>query len=127
MAILSGFFGGLALLLAGVGLYGDTAYAVSRRRTEIGIRMALGAGRDEVMRLVLGRVVALVGLGVVLGAASVSGRRDSSARCSTAWSARDPATFVGAALILALIGAIAAWLPARRAARIDPVRALREG
>ena len=127
MAILSGFFGGLALLLAGIGMYGTTAYAVSRRRTEIGIRMALGAGRDEVMRLVLGRVGAMVGLGVALGAVISLWAARFAGTLLYGMDARDPATFIGAALILALTGAIAAWLPARRASRIDPVRALREG
>jgi ABC-type antimicrobial peptide transport system permease subunit len=68
LAILSGLFGALALLLAGLGLYGVTAYAVSRRRREIGIRMALGAGPNGVVLLVLSRVTVLVGLGVAIGA-----------------------------------------------------------
>ena len=68
VAMLSGFFGALALLLAGLGLYGVTAYAVARRRTEIGIRMALGAPPAGVVRLVLSRVLLLVGLGVLVGA-----------------------------------------------------------
>jgi hypothetical protein len=127
MAILSGFFGALALLLAGIGMYGTTAYAVSRRRTEIGIRMALGAGRQEVLRLVLGRVAVTVGLGVAIGAAISLWASKFAATLLYGLDARDPGTFIGAALILALTGALAAWLPARRASRIDPVRALREG
>ena len=126
LAMLSAFFGGLALFLAALGLYGVMTYAVSRRRTEIGIRMALGAAPSAAVRLVLQRAAVLVGSGVVLGA------------CVSLWAVRfatplvfglqprDPATLGGSALVLALIGAFAGWLPARRAARIDPARVLRE-
>jgi len=77
VAVLSGFFGGLALLLAGLGLYGVTAHAVARRRTEIAIRMALGAAPVGVVRLVLSRVSKLIAVGVVAGAGVMSGRRRS--------------------------------------------------
>ena len=83
IATLSAFFGGLALLLAGLGLYGVTSYAVSRRRSEIGIRLALGAAPGGVVRLVLARIARLVGAGVIAGASSACGRRDSLKRCSS--------------------------------------------
>jgi hypothetical protein len=127
VAMLSGFFGGLALLLAGLGLYGVTSYAVSRRRTEIGIRMALGAAPGGVVRMVLRRVAVLVAFGVVVGAGiSVWASRFVSTLLY-GLQPRDPATLVLAALVLSLIGATAGWIPARRAARIDPARVLREG
>jgi putative ABC transport system permease protein len=127
VAVLSGFFGGLALLLAGLGLYGVTSYAVSRRRTEIGIRMALGAAPSGVVRLVLRRVALLVGFGVALGAGISVWASRFVTTLLYGLQPRDPATLVLAALVLSLIGAMAGWIPARRAARIDPARVLREG
>ena len=129
VAMLSAFFGGLALLLAGLGLYGVMSYAVSRRRTEIGIRMALGAGPAGAVRLVLSRVAALVGLGVVAGTALSlwAAKFLSASSLIFGLQPRDPATLVSAALVLSAIGALAGYLPARRASRIDPARALREG
>jgi predicted permease len=128
VAMLSGFFGGLALLLAGIGLYGVMSYAVSRRRTEIGIRMALGAGPAGAVRLVLLRVALLVGLGVLSGAAlSWWAARFLDAKLLFQMQPRDPWTMVIAALVLSTIGGLAGWLPARRASRIDPARVLREG
>jgi len=127
VAILSGFFGGLALLLAGLGLYGVTSYAVNRRRTELGIRMALGANPGGVVALVLRRVAILVSVGVIVGTGA------------SLWAARfvqtllyglqpqDPTTLVAASAVLVGIGAMAGWLPARRASRIDPAQVLREG
>ena len=126
VAELSGFFGGLALLLAALGLYGVTSYAVARRRSELGIRMALGAAPAIVMRLVLARVTALVAAGVAAGAALAL----VAARFLTALlyglEPRDPATLVGAAVTLAAVGAAAGWLPAYRASRIDPAEVLRD-
>jgi predicted permease len=127
IAMLSGFFGLLALLLAGLGLYGVTSYAVTRRRTEIGIRMALGAAPGGVVRLVLGRVAGLVGAGVVLGGAASLWAAGLVSTLLFGVEARDPATFALAAAVLALVGTLAGWLPARRASRIDPARVLREG
>jgi len=127
-AMLAGFFGGLALLLAGIGLYGVMSYAVSRRRTEIGIRMALGAGPASAVRLVLLRVALLVGLGVAAGAAlSWWAATFVDKTLLFELQPRDPMTVVTAAIVLATIGGIAGWLPARRASRIDPARVLREG
>jgi predicted lysophospholipase L1 biosynthesis ABC-type transport system permease subunit len=126
VAALSGFFGGLALLLAGMGLYGVTSYAVTRRRAELGIRMALGAAPRLVIRLVLARVSALVGAGVVVGIVLAL----ATARFVTALlyglEPGDPATLVGAAITLVAVGTVAGWLPAYRASRTDPAEVLRE-
>jgi putative ABC transport system permease protein len=127
IAGLAGFFGGLALLLAGLGLYGVTSYAVSRRRTEIGIRMALGARPGGVVALVLRRVAILVGLGTVVGVAAALWASKFVETLLYGLQPRDPVTMVAAVLVLASIGAAAGWLPARRAARIDPARVLRDG
>jgi predicted permease len=127
VAMLSAFFGGLALLLAALGLYGVTSYAVSRRRTEIGIRMALGAAPRGVVVLVLRRVGALVTLGVVLGVSVSLWASRFVTTLLFGLEPRDPATLVAAMLVLGGIGALAGWLPARRASRIDPARVLREG
>jgi putative ABC transport system permease protein len=125
LAMLAGFFGVLALLLAGLGLYGVTTYAVSRRRTEIGIRMALGAAPASVVRLVLSRVTSLVGLGAVVGALVSLSVAKLVTSLLYGLEPRDPATLVGAVITLAAVGTFAGWLPARRAARIDPALALR--
>ncbi len=127
VAMLSGFFGALALLLAALGLYGVTSYAVNRRRTELGIRMALGAEPSGVIRLVLRRVAILVAAGVLVGGAASLLTANYVATLLYGLQPRDPLTFAGAAAILSSIGALAGWLPARRASRIDPARVLREG
>ncbi len=127
VARLSMFFGGLALLLAALGLYGVTSYAVSTRRTEIGIRMALGADPSGVVRLVLSRVGSLVVIGVAAGAALSLWASRFVAALLYGLEPRDPATFVTAAVMLCATGLLAGWLPARRAARIDPTVVLREG
>jgi predicted permease len=126
VALLSGFFGLLALLLAGLGLYGVTAYAVTRRRTEIGIRMALGAAPAGVVRLVLVRVTLLVASGVAAGAGVSLWASRFVASLLYGLEPRDPSTVVGSAAVLALVGALAGWLPAHRASRIDPADVLRE-
>jgi len=127
LALLSGFFGGLALFLAALGLYGVMTYAVSRRRTEIGIRMALGAAPAAAVRLVLQRAAILVALGVVLGAGLSLWAVRFATPLLFGLQPRDPATLAGAAVVLAAIGGLASWIPAGRAARIDPARVLREG
>jgi ABC-type antimicrobial peptide transport system permease subunit len=126
VAMLSGFFGALALLLAGLGLYGVTSYSVTRRRAEIGIRMALGAAPGGVVRLVLARVSVLVGIGVLVGTAVSLWASTFVATLLYGLEPRDPATLVGSAALLATIGAIAGWVPAYRASRIDPAEVLRE-
>jgi ABC-type antimicrobial peptide transport system permease subunit len=125
VAMLSTFFGVLALLLAGLGLYGVTAYAVARRRVEIGIRMALGAAPADVIRLVLARVSSLVGVGLLLGVVASLWVSQFVASLLYGVEPRDPATLVGAAAALSVIAGLAGWLPARRASRIDPAAVLR--
>jgi ABC-type antimicrobial peptide transport system permease subunit len=126
IAMLAGFFGALALLLAGLGLYGVTSYAVSRRRTEIGIRMALGAAPGGVVRLVLSRVTLLVGIGVLVGAGVSVWAAKFVETLLYGLEPRDPGTLVGAAVVLGTVGAVAGWLPAYRASRIDPAEVLRD-
>jgi hypothetical protein len=127
VAMLAGFFGGLALLLAALGLYGTTAYSVVRRRPEIGIRLALGAAPAAVMRLVLTRVAWLVGAGVVVGAAASAWLSRFVASLLYGLGPRDPVTLASAVLILALVSALSGWLPAARAAHLAPADVLREG
>ena len=126
VAELSGFFGALALLLAGLGLYGVTSYAVMRRRAELGIRMALGAAPATVIRLVLERVGALVVTGVAVGAALALAATRFVTALLYGLEPRDPATLTGAVIVLLAVGAVAGWLPAYRASRIDPADVLRE-
>jgi predicted permease len=127
VATLSGFFGVLALLLAALGLYGVTAYAVSRRRAEIGLRMALGAAPSGVVSMVLRRVSLLVGLGILGGLAASLWAATFVTPLLYGLQPRDPITLTLAALVLGAIGALAGWIPAMRASRIDPARVLREG
>ena len=123
---LSVFFGLLALLLAGLGLYGVTSYLVGRRRPELGVRLALGAGPRDIRRLVLGRVVGLVVTGIVLGVALSLWATGFIRTQLYQLQPRDPLTIAAAAAMLFTIGCLAGWLPARRAARIDPVIVLRQ-
>jgi putative ABC transport system permease protein len=127
VAALSAFFGGLALLLAGLGLYGVTSYAVSQRRTEIGIRLALGASPAGVVALILRRATILIALGILAGAVVSVWASRFVAPLLFELDARDPRTILTAIVVLAATGALAGWLPARRASRIDPARVLREG
>jgi putative ABC transport system permease protein len=125
-AMLAAFFGGLALLLAAVGLYGMVAHTVRARQAEIGLRMSLGASPFSIVRMVFHRVGVLLAAGLALGWAG------------SVWAARfvetllfriealDPLTFAGAAAVLVGVGVLSAWLPARRAARLDPMIVLRE-
>ena len=126
LAILSSSFGALALLMAAVGLYGVTSYAVNLRRTEIGIRMALGATRGAVIRLVLSRVSTLVGVGIVLGIAVGAWGSRFLSSLLYGLEPGDPATLAISAITLALVGAVAGWLPANRASRLDPTRVLND-
>jgi putative ABC transport system permease protein len=126
MATLSGFFGGLAMLIATIGLYGVMSYTVARRQTEIGIRMALGADRATVVRMILREAGKLLAIGLPLGAAlSVVGAQFAAALLYglKPW---DPATLVIATGGLGLVATVASWIPARRAARLEPTTALRQ-
>jgi putative ABC transport system permease protein len=127
VALMSGFFGALALLLAGLGLYGIVVQAVNARRTEIGVRVALGAQRAVIVRLVLCRVGVLIVAGLVLGLAGSWWAARFIAALLFEVQARDPATLAGTAAVLVAVGVLAAWVPARRAARLDPATVLREG
>jgi putative ABC transport system permease protein len=123
--LLIGSLAALALGLAAFGLYGLIAYAVTQRTHEIGIRQALGAGRLDIMQLVLGQGLKLAALGILLGlfGASVATRALQSLLFGI--SPTDPATFVTTPLLLALVALCACWFPARRATKVDPMVALR--
>jgi ABC-type antimicrobial peptide transport system permease subunit len=125
LSILASFFGALALLLACIGLYGVMAFAVVRRTREIGIRLAIGASKWSVTRLILRDTMLVVLIGAVLGAigATLAGRFIRAMLFEVA--PGDPPAIAGAIALLLIVGAGAAYLPARRATRVDPVLALR--
>jgi len=125
VAWLSGVFGALALLLAAVGLYGVTSYAVVRRRTEIGIRMALGAQRRDVVGLALRQTILTTAAGVGAGLAAAAALTRYLEAMLFGITPLDPVTFIAAPALLALVAGLAALIPARRAATVDPMSALR--
>ena len=118
-------FAGLALLIASVGLYGLLSFAVAQRTREIGVRLALGAPKDSILRLVLGRAVALVGTGLAAGGALAWFSTTLARGYIYGVQAHDGLTFAAVILVLAAASFLAAWLPARRAASVDPILALR--
>jgi predicted permease len=126
VAALSGFFGGLAVLIAGLGLYGVTAHAVSRRRAEIGIRLALGAAPGQVVRLILSRVAVLGGIGIGVGAGLSIWASAFAGSLLYGLTPRDPVAILGAAVTLAGVALVAGGLPASRAAKVDPMSVLRD-
>ncbi len=123
--VLLGVFAALALLLGAVGIYGVMAYGVTRRSREIGIRMALGAGTGSIIRMVVLQGIAIVGSGVALGLTAAFALSGVVASLLYGVSATDPLTFLSVPMLLGFIALAAAWLPARRATRMDPVVALR--
>jgi putative ABC transport system permease protein len=125
MAALAGAFGVLAAMLASIGLYGVIAYMVARRQNEIGVRMALGADRGSVVRLVLREAVMLVASGLVIGTGLALWAGRAAEKLLFGLKPNDALTFVAAAVLLAVVAAIAGYVPARRASRMDPMDALR--
>ncbi len=125
-AYLSVFFAALALLLTSVGLYGILAYSVTRRTSEIGVRMALGAQRGNVVWLVIREAMGHTAIGAIAGVLAVAVSSKLIASLLYGVKPNDPAMMFAAVAVLALVCAVAAWLPARRASRLDPMVALRE-
>ena len=126
MALLSVFFAACALLVTAIGLYGTLAYATARRTSEIGIRMALGAQRGDVLRLMLAQGGKISAVGIAIGSAASLGLTRLMAKLLYSVSAVDPATFAMMAFALALIPMVASYIPARRTLLVDPLIALRQ-
>jgi len=126
LATLAGVFGLLALVLASIGLYGVMAYSVARRSNEVGIRMALGADRRRVVAGVVRETLALVGAGVLVGMAAAWGTTRLIASTLFGLTAMDPLTLGTAVAVMTTVALVAAYVPARRAAAVDPVVALRQ-
>jgi ABC-type antimicrobial peptide transport system permease subunit len=118
-------FGVLAQLLASIGLFGVMAYAVSQRTREIGIRMALGAARGEVLAMIVRQGLTLTLIGITLGLVGAFAFTRVLQNQLFAISPLDPVTFIAVSALLVIVALLACWLPARRAARVDPMVALR--
>ena len=125
VSVLLTAFALMALVLAGVGVYGVMAYSVSQRTREIGVRMALGATAESVFRMVLGHALRLVALGVVVGLVAAAGLTRMLETLLFQTEPLDPATFAATALVLVVVATFASFVPARRGTRITPVEALR--
>ena len=124
-SVLLGISAGVALLLAAVGLYGVVSYVVSRRTREIGIRIAIGARPSAVSREVVRRSLVLVASGLAAGLVIAVVATRAMRGLLYDVEPTHPTTFLGAAVVLALVASVASWIPARRAAQVDPVEALR--
>ena len=116
---------GLALALAAIGIYGVTAYSVGQRRSEIGIRIAMGAQRSDILKLVIGEGMAWIVGGLAVGAALSALLIPALSSLLFGVSPSDPVTFAGSAIFLAAVALFACYIPARRAAKVDPMVALR--
>jgi len=125
LTFLLAIFAGLALLLAAVGLYGVLAYTAFRRLREIAVRLALGARPSHIRGLVLGHGLRLFGVGIVIGALAVAASAGLIRSFLFGVSPLDPQTYLAVGLILSVVTILAAWLPARRACRVNPIVALR--
>ena len=123
--LLLSIFAGTALVLTAIGIYGVLAYSVAQRTSEIGIRIALGAGKSSIFRLIVGQAMTLVGISLVIGLAGAFAATRLLNSLLFGVDASDPATFIGIVLLVSAVAFIAAWLPARRATRVDPIVALR--
>jgi putative ABC transport system permease protein len=126
MATLSGFFGGLAALIAMIGLYGVMSYTVARRRNEIGIRMALGADRRQVVKMIMGDAGTLLAVGLGIGTLSALGAARAASALLFGVKPHDPATLLMAATGLGAVAMLASYVPALRASRLQPTEALRD-
>jgi putative ABC transport system permease protein len=124
-ALLLSIFAGTALVLTGIGIYGVMAYSVARRTNEIGIRIALGAAQSSIFRLIVGQAMTLVAVSVVVGLAGAFAATRLLNSLLYGVGASDPFTFIAIVLLVSIVAFLAAWLPAHRAARVDPVVALR--
>jgi ABC-type antimicrobial peptide transport system permease subunit len=125
IAQLSSFFGLLAVFLACVGIYGVMSYAVTRRTNEIGVRMALGAGPLKVLWMVMRESLMLVAIGLVMGLALALAGKRLVTELLFGLAPTDPLSLVGGAVVLLVFAALAGYLPARKASRVDPMVALR--
>jgi ABC-type antimicrobial peptide transport system permease subunit len=124
--LLIGVFAVIAALLAAVGLYGVLSKVVRQRTAEIGVRMALGAGRANIFKLIVGQGLRLTAIGIAAGLLAALALTRGLTTMLVGVKATDPATFVTMALVFFLIAAMASWIPAWRAARLDPTAALRD-
>jgi putative ABC transport system permease protein len=123
--LLLSIFAGTALVLTAIGIYGVLAYSVAQRTSEIGIRIALGAGKSSIFRLIVGQAMTLVGISLVIGLAGAFAATRLLNSLLFGVGPSDPVTFAGIVILVSAVAFIAAWIPARRATRVDPIVALR--
>jgi ABC-type antimicrobial peptide transport system permease subunit len=126
LTVLLGIFGALGLVLGAVGLYGVLAYLVTQRQRELGVRLALGARPRELLRLIVRRGLLLAAIGTALGAVGAIGLGRFLAGVLYGVTPGDPLTLLGVAMVLMAVAAVASWVPAQRASRVDPAVTLRE-